>query len=47
MVFGGYVIAGGKLGIILHSMPYEMMMIAGAALGAFVIGNDKHGSSTR
>lgn len=43
MVFGGYIIAGGKIGIILHSMPYEMMMIAGAAAGAFVISNDKHG----
>jgi chemotaxis protein MotA len=43
MVFGGYIIAGGKIGIILHSMPYEMMMIAGAALGAFMISNDKHG----
>ena len=31
MVFGGYVIAGGKIGIILHSLPFEMMMIAGAA----------------
>ena len=31
MVFGGYVIAGGKIGIILHSLPYEMMMILGAA----------------
>ena len=43
MVFGGYVIAGGKIGIILHSLPYEMMMIAGAATGAFVISNNKHG----
>ncbi len=40
MVFGGYLIAGGKLGIILHSLPYEMMMIGGAALGAFLAGND-------
>jgi chemotaxis protein MotA len=43
MVFGGYVIAGGKIGIILHALPFEMMMIAGAATGAFVIANDKHG----
>ncbi len=43
MVFGGYVIAGGKIGIILHSLPYEMMMIVGAATGAFVISNNKHG----
>ncbi|MEM9232835.1 MAG: motility-associated protein, partial [Pseudomonadota bacterium] len=43
MVFGGYVIAGGKLGIILASLPYEMMMIGGAALGAFLVANDMHG----
>ena len=39
MVFGGYVIAGGKFSIILHSLPYEMMMIGGAAIGAFIVGN--------
>jgi chemotaxis protein MotA len=40
MVFGGYLAAGGKLGIILHALPFEMMMIAGAAIGAFLISND-------
>jgi len=40
MVFGGYLAAGGKLGIILKSLPFEMMMIGGAAAGAFVISND-------
>lgn len=39
MVFGGYLLAGGKLGIILKSLPYEMMMIGGAAVGAFLIAN--------
>lgn len=39
-VFGGYMAAGGKLGIILHSLPFEMTMIGGAAVGAFVISND-------
>lgn len=43
MVFGGYIAAGGKLGIILHSLPYEMAMIGGAAVGAFVISNDLSG----
>ena len=43
MVFGGYFIAGGKMGIILSSLPYEMMMILGAAVGAFVISTDSHG----
>ncbi len=40
MVFGGYLLAGGKMGIILKSLPFEMIMIAGAAIGAFVISND-------
>lgn len=40
MVFGGYVAAGGKIGIILKSLPFEFMMIGGAATGAFVISND-------
>ena len=40
MVFGGYMAAGGKLGIILGSLPFEMMMIGGAALGSFLISND-------
>lgn len=39
MVFGGYLAAGGKLSIILHSLPFEMMMIAGAGTGAFLIAN--------
>jgi chemotaxis protein MotA len=39
MVFGGYIIAGGKMAIILHSLPYEMMIIGGSAIGAFVLGN--------
>ena len=41
-VFGGYTIAGGKFGIILHSLPYEMLMIGGAAIGAFVMANSMH-----
>ena len=39
MVFGGYLLAGGKLNIILKSLPFEMMMIGGAAVGAFAVGN--------
>lgn len=45
MVFGGYTLAGGKIGIILGSLPFEMMMIGGAAVGAFVISNN--GSSIK
>ncbi|MAS44384.1 MAG: flagellar motor stator protein MotA [Rhodobacteraceae bacterium] len=40
MVFGGYMAAGGKMGIILASLPFEMMMIGGAAVGAFLLSND-------
>lgn len=40
MVFGGYLAAGGKLGIIIKALPFEMMMIGGAAIGAFLISND-------
>ena len=40
MVFGGYLLAGGKLGVILHSLPFEMMMIGGAATGAYLLSND-------
>jgi len=39
MVFGSYVMAGGKFGIILYAAPYEFMAIGGAAVGAFMIAN--------
>lgn len=42
MVFGGYLLAGGKMGVILHALPFEMMMIMGAAVGAYLLGNDSH-----
>ena len=40
MVFGGYILAGGKMGIITKALPFEMMMIGGAATGAFLAAND-------
>jgi len=40
MVFGGYILAGGKMGIILKALPFEMIMIGGAAAGAFLLAND-------
>lgn len=39
LVFGGYTLAGGKFGVILYALPYEAMMICGAATGAFLAGN--------
>lgn len=40
MVFGGYLAAGGTMGIILKALPFEMVMIGGAAAGAFILGNN-------
>lgn len=39
MVFGGFALAGGHFDIIIKALPFEMMMIGGAAVGAFLIGN--------
>ena len=43
MVFGGYLAAGGHLDIIIKSLPFELTMIGGAAVGAFVLSNDMSG----
>ena len=40
MVFGGYLAAGGKMDIIMKSLPFEMMIIGGAAVGAFAVSNN-------
>lgn len=40
MVFGGYTIHGGKMGPILEALPFEIIMIGGAAVGAFLVSND-------
>jgi chemotaxis protein MotA len=39
MVFGGFMIAGGSMDVILHALPLEMLIIGGAALGATIAGN--------
>jgi len=36
-VFGGYVLMGGHLGVLWQ--PYEILIIVGSGLGAFIIGN--------
>ena len=38
-VFGGYLAAGGSMGPILHSLPFEMIIIGGAAVGSFLMSN--------
>lgn len=37
-VFGGYAMLGGHLGVLFQ--PVELLMIGGAGVGAFVVGND-------
>ena len=37
-VFGGYIISGGSLGVILEALPHELLTIFGAALAALLIG---------
>ncbi|MFZ4404177.1 MAG: flagellar motor stator protein MotA [Pseudobdellovibrionaceae bacterium] len=38
-VFGGFIIAGGHMGVILKAAPIEMLIIGGSALGAYIIAN--------
>ncbi len=38
-IFGGFMIHGGKMAVILHAMPTELMVICGGALGAFIVNN--------
>ena len=39
LVFGSFLISGGNMAVILHSLPHEMMCIAGAGIAAFMISN--------
>src|ERR1700749_518637 len=39
MGFGGFLSAGGQLDVVLEAAPHEMIIIFGAAVGAFLIGN--------
>ena len=41
-VFGSYLLSGGSMDPILHSLAYELMGIGGAAIGATLISNDLH-----
>ena len=38
-VFGGYIIAGGKMAPIIKAAPFEFIIIGGAAIGASLINN--------
>ena len=39
MVFGGFAFTGGELGPVMESIPHEMIIIGGAAIGATIAGN--------
>ncbi len=41
MVFGAYILSGGSIDVILHALPIEMTVIAGAAIGATISGSSK------
>ena len=38
-VFGVYIVHGGNIGVILKALPFEMITIFGAAIGAFLANN--------
>ena len=38
-IFGGFMIAGGNMVVILKALPLEMLIIGGGALGAFLVTN--------
>lgn len=38
-VFGGFIIAGGRISVIINAAAIEMLIIGGAALGAYLISN--------
>lgn len=43
MVFGGFVLSGGHLAIVLEAIPFEMITIGGATIGTFLLANDLAG----
>ena len=38
-IFGGYMLHGGNMKVVMVALPAEMMVIVGGALGAFVVNN--------
>jgi chemotaxis protein MotA len=39
LVFGSFVISGGKMDVLIHAAPHELMCILGAGLASFLISN--------
>jgi chemotaxis protein MotA len=42
MVFGGFLMSGGSLGVVIEALPHEMMTIGGAAIAALLIGGSMY-----
>jgi chemotaxis protein MotA len=38
-IFGGYIMHGGNITVVLDALPHEILVIGGGALGAFVVNN--------
>jgi chemotaxis protein MotA len=38
-VFGGFIISGGKMAVVMEALPHELMTIGGAGVAAFLIAN--------
>ena len=47
LVFGGFMLSGGKMDIVLYALPYEGMMIGGGAFGDTLSKNAKRISGPR
>jgi chemotaxis protein MotA len=41
-VFGGYLMTGGSLGVVLEALPHEILTILGAAMAAMIIGGSMY-----
>lgn len=39
LVFGAYIASGGSMEIIFHAIPFELTMILGGSIGAFLVAN--------
>jgi chemotaxis protein MotA len=39
LVFGSFIMSGGKMGVILHAAPHELMPILGAGAASLLIAN--------
>lgn len=40
LVFGGFSLSGGNFEVLLHALPFEGMMIAGASIGSLIVSSD-------